>query len=243
MKIIGIIPARYASSRFPGKPLVDINGKSMIQRVCEQVSLSEKIGEIIVATDDIRIKEHVISLGYKVCMTSEMHNSGTERCNEAAGTLIDNIDIVINIQGDEPFINPAQIDALADCFQSDETQIASLKKRITDTDELFDPNVVKVITDCNNHAIYFSRSAIPFVRSSDKKLWLQHQIHFKHVGIYAYRKKVLNEIVKLPSSLLESMESLEQLRWIENGYKIKVEETAFESVSIDTPYDLKKLVF
>jgi 3-deoxy-manno-octulosonate cytidylyltransferase (CMP-KDO synthetase) len=244
MKIVGIIPARYASTRFPGKPLIDINGKSMIQRVYEQVLLSKNLNDVIVATDDKRIEEHVISFGGKVCLTSNLHNSGTERCNEVIHKLKDyNIDIVINIQGDEPFIDPKQINALSDCFENEETQIATLKKRIINSSELFDSNVVKVISDVNDKAIYFSRLPIPFLRGIANELWVQNNIHFKHIGIYAYRISVLKEIIKLPYSNLEKFESLEQLRWIENGYKITVKETDIESISIDTPEDIKKIVF
>jgi 3-deoxy-manno-octulosonate cytidylyltransferase (CMP-KDO synthetase) len=244
MKILGIIPARYASTRFPGKPLININGKSMIQRVYEQVVLSQSLNDVIVATDDKRIEEHVKSFGGNVFMTSNLHISGTERCNEVVEKIGNqNIDIVINIQGDEPFINPNQIDALSDCFENEKNQIATLKKKIINSSELYDNNVVKVISDNNDKAIYFSRLPIPFLRGIEKESWLICNIHFKHIGIYAYRKEVLNEIVKLPMGNLEKFESLEQLRWIENGYSITVKETDIESISIDTPEDLEKIVF
>jgi 3-deoxy-manno-octulosonate cytidylyltransferase (CMP-KDO synthetase) len=243
MNIIGIIPARYASTRFPGKPLAMINGKSMIQRVYEQVKLSKQISKIIVATDDQRIADHVESFGGNVCMTSENHNSGTDRCFEVVQTINDiHFDVVINIQGDEPYINPTQIDLLASGFAKKEVEIATLIKKIHQNEELLSPNVVKVITDTSKNAIYFSRSPIPYMRGFMQDQWLSKADYYKHIGIYAYRTAILEKIVNLPISNLERTESLEQLRWIENGFKIHTEVTEFESIAVDTPEDLKKLI-
>ncbi len=243
MNIIGIIPARYASTRFPGKPLTIINGKSMIQRVYEQVSLAKTISKIIVATDDGRIEAHVKAFGGNVCMTSENHNSGTERCFEVVETINDmEIDVVINIQGDEPYINPTQIDLLASAFVNKEIEIATLIKQIHQNEELLSPNVVKVVKDLHQKAIYFSRSPIPYLRGDVMQDWLTKADYYKHIGIYAYRSAILKKIVALPLSNLEKTESLEQLRWIENGFSIHTAITEFESIAIDTPEDLKKLI-
>ena len=242
MNIIGIIPARYASTRFPGKPLAIINGKSMIQRVYEQASLSKTISKIIVATDDVRIASHVKNFGGNVCLTSENHNSGTERCFEVVETMKNSdFDVVINIQGDEPYINPTQIDLLASCFVKKEIGIATLIKKIHQNEELLSPNVVKVVTDIHKKAIYFSRLPIPYLRGIIQDEWLIKADYYKHIGIYAYRKDVLKNIVALPISNLEKAESLEQLRWIENGFSIFAEITDFESIAVDTPEDLNKL--
>ena len=237
-KVLAIIPARYASSRFPGKPLADIGGKTMIQRVHEQVSKSASIHKMIVATDDERILTHVKSFGGEVMMTSPSHQSGTDRCGEVLEKMKEAYDIVINVQGDEPFINPAQIDALAACFSDRNVSIATQAKRIKDSAELFNPNVVKVISDRNADAFYFSRQALPFIRGKEEKDWLPEFTFFKHIGIYAFRTEVLPLLTKLAPSALEKAESLEQLRWLENGYKIRVNETEFENISIDTPEDL-----
>ncbi|MFZ4411902.1 MAG: 3-deoxy-manno-octulosonate cytidylyltransferase [Bacteroidales bacterium] len=242
MNIIGIIPARYASTRFPGKPLAIINGKSMIQRVYEQVSLAKTISEIIVATDDDRIASHVKSFGGNVCMTSQNHNSGTERCYEVLTSVKEKeIEVVVNIQGDEPYINPAQIDALADCFTNPEIEIATLIKKIHHYEDLINPNIVKVITDIHQKAIYFSRLPLPYKRGTNQHEWLNKNDYYKHIGIYAYRTVVLKNIVGLPQSRLEKSESLEQLRWIENGFSIYTAITEFESIAVDTPEDLIKL--
>jgi 3-deoxy-manno-octulosonate cytidylyltransferase (CMP-KDO synthetase) len=240
-KIIGIIPARYASTRFPAKPLIDIAGKSMIQRVFEQAKKSKLLSDVIVATDDVRIETHVKSFGGNVVMTSSTHQSGTDRCYEAISNYSADADIVINIQGDEPFIHPEQIDLVASCFDSSSVQIATLVKKISSTEELFNPNTPKVILNNKKEAIYFSRQTIPFIRGEEPANWLNKHIFYKHIGIYAYRVPVLAEITALKQSPLELTEALEQLRWIENGYKIKVEVTDFESVAVDTPEDLKKL--
>ena len=241
MKIIGIIPARYASTRFPAKPLVDIAGKSMIERVYLQAKKSKTLTDVVVATDDERIVLHVKSFGGKVVMTSEMHQSGTDRCFEAVNTFCPDADLVINIQGDEPFIQPEQIDLVASCFRSADTQIATLVKIIKTEEELFNVNIPKVVLNAQKEAMLFSRQTIPAIRGKEQQEWLKNFTFYKHIGIYAYRTSILNEIARLKPSSLELAESLEQLRWLENGYKIKVELTDFESVAVDTPEDLKKL--
>ena len=242
MNIVGIIPSRYASTRFPGKPLVDIAGKSMIQRVYEQAKKAKSLSEVFVATDDARIQEHVISFGGKVVMTSETHQSGTDRCFEAVNKIQGITDVIINIQGDEPFIHPEQIDLVASCFNSSDTGIATLAMKMKTSIDLFNPNIPKVIINKNKEAIYFSRQAIPHIRGVEQSEWMNRFTFYKHIGIYAYRVEVLKEITSLQQSSLELAETLEQLRWIENGYKIKVEVTDFESVAIDAPEDLNKLV-
>jgi len=243
MKFIGIIPARYASTRFPGKPLADINGKPMIQRVYEQVKIA--LDDVVVATDDNRIESAVKAFGGAVVMTSNEHQSGTDRIAEAIEIIEsekkENYQVVINIQGDEPFIQPEQIIALKDCFQSPSTQIATLIKVIENPDEIFDMNKVKVVVNKNQRAMYFSRSPIPFLRGSDEKDWIKKQTYYKHIGMYAYRRDTLNEITKLPQSSLEIAESLEQLRWLENEYVIKTDITSHESIGIDTPEDLERV--
>lgn len=241
MKITGIIPSRFASSRFPGKPLVNIGGRSMIQRVYEQTKKAKLISNIVVATDDKRIEDHVKSFGGNVIMTSESHQSGTDRCFEAFQKFDASADVIINIQGDEPFIHPEQIDLVASCFTDDSVQIATLVKKINSEEELFNPNIPKVLLNLQKEAIYFSRQTIPNIRGKEQSQWLANYTFYKHIGIYAYRSKVLGEITVLKQSSLELAESLEQLRWIENGYKIKVEITDFESVAIDAPNDLQKL--
>jgi 3-deoxy-manno-octulosonate cytidylyltransferase (CMP-KDO synthetase) len=241
MKIIGIIPARYASTRFPGKPLVDIAGKSMIQRVYEQAKKSTHLTEVVVATDDIRIEKHVKTFGGKAVMTSDQHQSGTDRCFEAITIFAEPADIIINIQGDEPFIHPAQIDEIASCFNVPRVQIATLVKKIDSATDLFNVNIPKVILNKNKEAIYFSRQTIPYIRGKKEEEWMLHHTFYKHIGIYAYRVSVLAEITALKPASLEIAEGLEQLRWIENGYKIKVELTDYESVAVDVPDDLKKL--
>ena len=241
MKIIGIIPARYASTRFPAKPLVDIGGKSMIERVYLQAKKSKSLTDVVVATDDERIVLHVKSFGGKVVMTSETHQSGTDRCFEAVNTFCPEADLVINIQGDEPFIQPGQIDLVASCFRSADTQIATLVKIIKTEEELFNVNIPKVVLNAQKEALLFSRQTIPAIRGKEQQEWLKNFTFYKHIGIYAYRTSILNEITSLKASSLELAESLEQLRWLENGYKIKVELTDFESVAVDTPDDLKKL--
>jgi 3-deoxy-manno-octulosonate cytidylyltransferase (CMP-KDO synthetase) len=240
MKILGIIPARYQSSRFPGKPLIDIAGKSMIQRVYEQCQKSTKLDKVIVATDDQRILDHLKSFGAVGIMTSVNHTSGTDRCGEVAAQYPD-FDILVNIQGDEPMINPTQIDLLCSCFDKIETQIATLVKKITMKEELFNENTPKVILNKNQEAIYFSRQTIPFLRAKESKNWHEEHTFFKHIGIYGFRSKTLSEIIRLPQSSLEIAENLEQLRWIENRFNIQCAITDQESQAIDTPDDLEKL--
>lgn len=244
MQFVGLIPARFASTRFPGKPLANIGGKTMIQRVYEQAS---KVLELVyVATDDDRIAENVISFGGNVVMTSKDHKSGTDRCSEAirkiqpAGINLKS-DVVINIQGDEPFIKPEQLRLLKNCFEDEQVQIATLIKQISTIEDIHNPNVVKVIRNKESLALYFSRSPIPFIRNEPQENWLNVFPFFKHIGIYAYRLDILKEITMLAPSSLELAESLEQNRWLENGYSIHVEPTTFETIAIDTPEDLEKV--
>ncbi|PKQ60222.1 3-deoxy-D-manno-octulosonate cytidylyltransferase [Labilibaculum filiforme] len=240
MKFLGIIPARFASTRFPGKPLADINGKPMIQRVYEQAL--KALDHVYIATDDKRIEEAVSSFGGETIMTSPDHQSGTDRIAEAANYITKklkiNFDVVINIQGDEPFIQPEQIQSLKSCFDNPGTQIATLIKSITNPAEIFDPNKVKVVITKDNRALYFSRSPIPFIRGKEQKNWLSQNNFYKHIGMYAYRFEALLNVTKLDQSKLEIAESLEQLRWLENGYWIQTEITEHESIGIDTPEDL-----
>lgn len=241
--ILGLIPARYASTRFPGKPLADIGGKPMIQRVYEQAI--QILPTVYVATDDERIAMTVKSFGGKVVMTSESHQSGTDRCEEAL-EQVEKIEgrpfsAVINIQGDEPFISPQQIEQLAQAMVDPETEIATLVKKVANTNDLFNPNKPKVVVGTKNEALYFSRSPIPYLRGVQEDEWhLQHNF-YNHIGLYGYRSDVLGCITKLPQGALELCESLEQLRWLENGYRIVVMETNLESISIDTPEDLARL--
>jgi 3-deoxy-manno-octulosonate cytidylyltransferase (CMP-KDO synthetase) len=240
-RFLGVIPARYASTRFPGKPLVEIGGKMMIQRVYEQVK--DCLDDVVVATDDLRIRDAVVSFGGNVVMTSEDHKSGTDRCREALEKANADFDVVINIQGDEPFIQPSQIELLKSCFASLDTEIATLVKPFTQNDgleALLNANTPKVVLNGVSEAIYFSRSVIPYLRGLDQADWLKTHIFYKHIGLYAYRTDVLKSITTLPQSSLELAESLEQLRWIENGYKIKVSITHHETIGIDTPEDLIK---
>lgn len=241
MKILGIIPSRYDSSRFPGKPLADIQGKTMIQRVYEQTSKSASLNKVVVATDNQEIFDHVKSFGGEVIMTSMKHENGTSRCLEAYNVYGEKHDFVINIQGDEPFIQPEQIDLLAKSLTAKDTQIATLVKKIDDEKELFDPGTVKVVFDPKGSAIYFSRSTIPFLRDSLQSQWLTVHDFYKHIGIYAYRVDVLEDLEKLKVSKLEKAENLEQLRWIEAGIKIKVSETQLDCHGVDTPEDLEKI--
>jgi 3-deoxy-manno-octulosonate cytidylyltransferase (CMP-KDO synthetase) len=241
MKILGIIPARFASTRFPGKPLADIAGKSMIQRVYEQSKKSSSLQMVIVATDDQRIVDHVRAFGGEAIMTSAAHPSGTDRCNQVAEQY-PGFDICINIQGDEPLIDPKQIDLVAGCFSDDEVGLATLIKRISSTEELFNTNTPKVVINSEMEALYFSRNSIPFMRGAEQNEWLEHHAYYKHIGIYGYRRTILSEITKLEVSSLEKAEALEQLRWIENGYKIKAALTDSESHAVDTPDDLIKLL-
>lgn len=242
MNILGIIPARYGSSRFEGKPLALINGKMMIQRVYEQAKKAGKLAEVVIATDDQRIFAAVQSFGGKVVMTSSNHKSGTDRCREVVEKIGAGFDAVINIQGDEPYINPLQINQIAELISCEGTQIVSLCKPIYDIDELLSHNAVKVVVDKNGKALYFSRYTIPFQRNeTDTSKWMQLRTYYKHIGIYAYKSKILKEISTLPQSGLEMSESLEQLRWIENGYEVRMGITEFESYSVDVPDDIKKI--
>ncbi|REJ80538.1 MAG: 3-deoxy-manno-octulosonate cytidylyltransferase [Bacteroidetes bacterium] len=242
MNILGIIPARFGSTRFPGKPLAQIDGKSMIQRVYEQCIKSKRLNRVMIATDDERIMNHVRDFGGHVAMTSPLHQSGTDRCAEIVGNDISVAwDVVINIQGDEPYIHPEQIELLCDLFSDPSTQIATLVKKITTTDELFNHNNVKAVMDKNKKAMYFSRSPIPYNRNFPDQEWLKHSNYFKHIGIYGYKTEVLLEITKLAKTNLENTESLEQLRWLENGYSIRAEITSLDSISIDTPEDLDRV--
>ena len=241
MKFLGIIPARYASTRFPAKPLAILGGKTVIQRVYEQVA--GVLDDAYVATDDERIEAVVKAFGGKVVMTSVDHKSGTDRCYEACMKIGGDFDVVVNIQGDEPFIQPSQLDAVKACFEDPTTQIATLVKPFTAEDAfaaLENVNSPKVVVNKNWNALYFSRSIIPYQRNVDQADWLKNHIYYKHIGLYAYRADTLKEITHLPQSSLELAESLEQLRWLENGYKIKVGITQQETIGIDTPEDMKK---
>jgi len=243
MKFLGIIPARYASTRFPGKPLADIGGKMMIQRVYEQVKTC--LDDVWVATDDERIAAAVRGFGGQVVMTSDQHRSGTDRCLEAMQSIKGDYEVIINIQGDEPFIQPAQVQALKDCFLEDpNTELATLIKPFTSMDgleALINPNSPKVVVNLKGEALYFSRSVIPFFRGVEPEHWLQLKTFYKHIGIYAYKAKTLAEIAALPQSPMELTESLEQLRWLENGYKIKTAVTDIENLAVDTPEDLERI--
>lgn len=241
IKFIAIIPARYASTRFPGKPLADMAGKPMIQRVYEQVR--KAIDEVWVATDDSRIFDAVEAFGGKAVMTSANHKSGTDRIQEAYSKINTKFDVVINVQGDEPFIQPEQIVALKNCFDSADVELATLVKPFKKEDGfevLFNPNSPKVVINKKNEAIYFSRSIVPYIRDVHHTEWLDKHTFYKHIGMYAYRTDVLGQITQLPQSLLEKAESLEQLRWIENGYRIRVGYTDIETIGIDTPDDMER---
>ena len=241
MKFIGIIPARYASTRFPAKPLAILGGKPVIQRVYEQVA--GILDEAYVATDDERIESAVKAFGGKVVMTSVYHKSGTDRCYEAYTKVGQGYDVVVNIQGDEPFIQRSQLEAVKACFEDSATQIATLVKPFTPEDgfeALENVNSPKVVVNKNMNALYFSRSVIPFQRNAEKEGWLKGHTYYKHIGLYAYRADVLKEITSLPQSSLELAESLEQLRWLESGYTIKVGISEVETIGIDTPQDLAR---
>lgn len=240
--IVALIPARYASTRFPGKPLADIQGKSMIQRVYEQASRSKLVDEVVVATDDARIAEHVVSFGGKVVITRADHPSGTDRCYEALTLLDTPYQYVINIQGDEPFIDPEQIDELAAVLQTGEVELATQMIAIDSEALLFDRGEVKIVLNTHNEALYFSRMPIPFIKGVPESDWHKHHTYYRHVGMYAYRRDVLEAITKLPVSALEKAESLEQLRWLENGFRIKCVTTKFDSHCIDTPEDIEKVL-
>lgn len=237
-KFICIIPARFSSTRFPGKPLAVLGGKPVIQRVYEQVK--KVIDDVFVATDDQRIYDEVEKFGGKVVMTSPNHRSGTDRIEEALQHIGGDWDVVLNVQGDEPFIQPSQIETLCACFDEPQTEIATLGKPFSSMEAVENPNSPKIVVDNKGFALYFSRSVIPFVRGIDQADWLTHYPFLKHLGIYAYRTEVLRQVTQLPQSSLELAESLEQLRWLQNGFRIKVGTTNIETIGIDTPEDLRK---
>ena len=238
MKFIGIIPARYASTRFPGKPLAMLGGQTVIQRVYEKVA--DALGEAWVATDDERIRHAVETFGGRAVMTRSDHKSGTDRIQEAAEIIGSTADVIINVQGDEPFIQASQLETVCCLFDDSRTQIATLGKHFETMETVDNPNSPKIVTDKDGYALYFSRSAIPFIRGTEHGQWLTQYPFLKHIGLYAYRREVLAEITKLPQSPLELAESLEQLRWLQNGYRIRVGLTDVETIGIDTPEDLAR---
>ena len=238
MKYIAVIPARYASTRFPGKPLAMLGGKTVIQRVCEQVA--SILPEVYVATDDERIFRAVEAFGGRAVMTRTDHKSGTDRIEEAVEKIGTLADVVINVQGDEPFIQPSQVETLMHLFDNPETQIGTLGKPFETVEAVKNPNSPKIVVDNRGFALYFSRSVIPYIRGVEESQWLGHYPFLKHLGIYAYRREVLAEVTRLPQGRLEKAESLEQLRWLENGYRIRVGLTDVETVGIDTPEDLSR---
>ncbi len=241
MKVIGIIPARYDSTRFPGKPLVDIAGMTMIQRVYNQVKHAASLNEVVVATDDQRIFDHVKSFAGNVVMTSKDHQSGTDRCAEVINN-ISGFDIAINIQGDEPFIDPQQIDLLVSCFQRPEVEIATLVRPINELADLENVNKPKVVLNKKNEALYFSRQPIPYMRGTDIKEWLSKETYYNHIGIYGFKVETLKDLAKLPISKLEKTESLEQLRWLDNGYRIQTAISNHINDAIDSPEDLQDIL-
>ncbi len=241
MKYLALIPARFASTRFPGKPLAMLGDKPVIQRVYEQAKSAFE--EVYVCTDDERIYNTVVSFGGKAVMTDSTLRSGTDRCWQACERLATDADVIVNIQGDEPFVQKSQLESIKECFRDDSTQIATLVKPFSPSDSLqtlSNPNSPKVVVDKEMHALYFSRSVIPFLRGVEPEEWLSSHVFYKHIGLYAYRRQVLHEISMLPPGVLEKAESLEQLRWLENGYVIKVAVTDVETVGIDTPADLQR---
>lgn len=244
MKIIALIPARYASTRFPGKPLADIHGKTMIERVYEQAS--QAVEDVWVATDEKRIEQAVENFGGRSVMTAAEHKSGTDRIREALDDIEKQsgkkFDVAINVQGDEPFIQPDQLRELIECFRQPDAQIATLIRSIEDTREIFNENLPKVVTDRQGNALYFSRSPIPFIRNREKDQWLSHYPFMKHIGMYGYRTDILRQITRLPPSSLEIAESLEQNRWIEHGFRIKTAITRFINHPVDTPEDLEAIL-
>lgn len=238
-KVLGIIPARYNSSRFPGKPLADIGGKSMIQRVYEQATACTALDRVVIATDDPRILHHAEAFGADALLTRNDHLSGTDRCAEVAALLPDYA-VCINIQGDEPFLNPAQIGYVVLPLLEARAEISTLAKAIQNQSELHNPNVVKVVFNKNGHALYFSRSSIPYLRDIAEQDWASKQAHYRHLGLYGFQRDTLLEIASLPPSPLEQWEALEQLRWLENGKSIFVALTEEETIGIDTPEDAQK---
>lgn len=239
--VLAVIPARYASTRFPGKPLVDIDGKTMIRRVYEQVLQCKRIDRAVIATDDQRIFDHVRAFGGEVCMTRSDHPSGTDRCAEVARQFPE-AEFVLNVQGDEPFIQPEQIDLLTNTLTRSEVfSIATLAKKIENPEALFNPNLVKVVFSEHHGAIYFSRHPIPYLRGAAPESWLTHHNYYKHIGLYGFRSATLADIAGLSPTPLERAESLEQLRWLENGLRIAVGVTELETIGIDSPEDLEKV--
>lgn len=241
MKVLGIIPSRYGSSRFPGKPLIDLMGKSMIQRVYEQAKKCETFTDVVVATDDQRIYDHVSDFGGLVMMTNTDHSSGTERCGEVIEKYND-YDIVVNIQGDEPLIRPEQLTDLVAVFKSETVEIGTIVKAMSNEADIRNPNRIKVVLDKAKNGIYFSRSPIPHIANTQHSNWLDKTTFYKHIGIYAWRTKTLKELLNLEATSLEKLESLEQLRWIFNGYSIRTVETTIETPNIDVPEDVEAVL-
>ena len=242
MKVLAVIPARYASTRFPGKPLALLGGKPVIAWVWECVASLTTLNKAVIATDDGRIAKAVTAFGGKAMLTNSSHHSGTDRCGEVLERLRaagEEYDVVVNVQGDEPFVKPRQLESLIACFDNSDTQIATLMTTIHESEELLSPNNVKVVCDQEDRALYFSRQPIPYLRGVAPEEWLQNHTYYKHVGIYAFKASVLKELVALPQSALELSENLEQLRWLENGYSIKVCRTKVGNMGIDTPEDLE----
>jgi 3-deoxy-manno-octulosonate cytidylyltransferase (CMP-KDO synthetase) len=240
--IVAIIPARYASTRFPGKPLIDILGKPMIQRVYEQVAQCKTIDRVVVATDDKRIFDRVEAFGGEALMTAADHPSGTDRCWEAFRQLKENFQYIINVQGDEPFIDPGQVDELGNVLNNEEVELATQMIAVDDHEVLFDRGEVKIVLNENNEALYFSRMVIPYIKGVEEKNWHEHHTYYRHVGMYAYRADVLKKLTALPVSSLEKAESLEQLRWLQNGFRIRCVLTKYDSHCIDTPEDVNKVL-
>lgn len=241
-KILGIIPARFASTRFPGKPLVEIWGKTMIQRVYEQCDKSKLFDDLVIATDDKRIEEEVMRFGGKVVQTHANHQSGTDRCAEVLANISELYDVVVNIQGDEPFVHANDLKMLIQSFDNDWVDISTLAASITESSELFDANKVKVVLGANQQALYFSRATIPYVRGEETENWMDKHTFYKHLGVYAYKSSVLKKVTTLPMGKLELLENLEQLRWLEAGYTISVQLTENKVIAVDTPEDLKKIL-
>jgi 3-deoxy-manno-octulosonate cytidylyltransferase (CMP-KDO synthetase) len=243
LKVLGIIPSRYASSRLEGKPLLDINGQTMIERVYRQCLKCCSLTKVIVATDDIRIFSDCQSKNMEAVITSEEHQNGTERCAEVLEKINEEFDLIVNIQGDEPFIHPQSITEIIELFQKNPTaEIGSLKKRIISHSDIINPSIIKVVSDIYDKALYFSRSAIPHLRGVEDTDYLKSNAFFKHIGLYAYKPSVLRKIVQLPESENEAYEKLEQLRWLDNGYSIFLAETMYESKSIDTEEDYQYIL-
>lgn len=242
MKILGVIPSRYASSRFPGKPLAEIKGKPMIQHVYERAIQAKHLSDVIVATDDQRIFDVVKKFKGKAIMTSENCENGTDRCREVIEKHLPDFEIIINIQGDEPYVHPEQIDKLCSLFENENVELGTLAKQTHSADDILNPSRVKVVIDKSMDALYFSRSPIPFLRGRDNHEWGKHHTYYKHLGLYGYRKETLLKYNQLSPSELEKAEALEQLKWLENGYKMRVGITEYDSHAIDTPEDLEELL-